>query len=68
MSRPYYCSTLLVDVPITLNIIHPERLRLFQNMELSRHIQQAQHVMDLHRAISMQPGGQAESSSDRDEG
>jgi hypothetical protein len=37
---------LLVDVPRALGIIHPEWLRLFQNMELSHHVQQVQSVLD----------------------
>jgi len=37
---------LQVDVPRALEIIRPEWLRLFQNMELSNHVQQVQHVLD----------------------
>jgi hypothetical protein len=36
----------LVDVPRALEIIRPEWLRLFQNMELSHHLQQVQLVLD----------------------
>jgi hypothetical protein len=43
-----FSTSLLVDVPRALEIIRPEWLRLFQNMELSRHVQQVQRVLDSH--------------------
>ena len=42
-SRP-----VLVDITQALMIIRPEWQRLFQNLELSHHIQQVQHVLNHH--------------------
>lgn len=44
-SRP-----VLVDVALALDTLLPEWQRLYQNLELSHHIQQVQHVLDRHRA------------------
>lgn len=43
-----FSGTLLVDVPQALEIIRPEWLRLFQNMELSNYIQVVQNILDLN--------------------
>ena len=43
-------TPVLVDVVQALEIILPEWQRLFQNLELSRHTQQVQHVLDRQRA------------------
>ena len=43
-----FSRTLLVDVPQALEIIRPEWLRLFQNMELSNYIQVVQNILDLN--------------------
>lgn len=42
-------NALFVDVAQSLEIIRPEWLRLFQNIELSHHIQQVQHVLNRHQ-------------------
>ncbi|KAL9125857.1 MAG: hypothetical protein Q9217_005002 [Psora testacea] len=42
----------LIDIDQALDIIRPEWLRLFQNLELSRHIAQVQHVLDSHYTVS----------------
>ena len=39
---------LLIDVPRAFELIRPEYLRLYQNMELSRYIEQAQLVLNQH--------------------
>ena len=44
-----FCESVLIDIPKAMNIIRPEWQRLFQNFELSRYIQQVQHVLDCHR-------------------
>ena len=43
-------TPVLVDVVQALEIIRPEWQRLFQNLELSQHVQQVQHVLDRQRA------------------
>ena len=43
-----FSRTLLIDVPRALEIIRPEWLRLFQNMELSNYIQLVQNILDLN--------------------
>lgn len=43
-----FSRTLLVDVPRALEIIHPEWLRLFQNMELDNYIRVVQNILDLN--------------------
>lgn len=43
-----FSETLLVDVPQALEIIRPEWLRLFQNMELSNYVQVVQNILDLN--------------------
>lgn len=45
-----FSRTLLVDVPQALEIIRPEWLRLYQNMELSNYIQVVQNILDLNTA------------------
>jgi Protein of unknown function (DUF3638) len=47
-----FSQPLLVDVPQAFEIIRSEYLRLYQNMELSRHIDQVQPVLDHHCAVS----------------
>lgn len=39
----------LVDIDLALGTVLPEWQRLYQNLELSRHIQQVQEVLDCHR-------------------
>ncbi|MCJ1463509.1 hypothetical protein MMC07_002117 [Pseudocyphellaria aurata] len=39
----------LVDIDLALAVVLPEWQRLYQNLELSRHIQQVQDVLDCHR-------------------
>ena len=41
-------TLLSVDVPQAMEIIRPEWLRLFQNMELSQYVQQVQRVLNRH--------------------
>ncbi len=43
-----FSPALLVDVPRAMEIIRPEWLRLFQNMELSHYIELVQHILDRH--------------------
>lgn len=43
-----FSRTLLLDVPRALEIIRPNWLRLFQNMELSNYIQVVQNILDLN--------------------
>ncbi|KAK0714105.1 hypothetical protein B0T26DRAFT_784054 [Lasiosphaeria miniovina] len=40
---------LLIDVPAAMDTIQPEWLRLYQNMELSIHLQKVQQILDQHR-------------------
>jgi hypothetical protein len=39
-----------LDIDRAIAVVRPEWLRLFQNLELSRHIAQVQEVLNLHRA------------------
>lgn len=43
-------TSLLVDVGKALQVIRPEWLRLFQNLEYSNYVSQVQRVLDCHRA------------------
>lgn len=43
-------TDLLVDITAALQVIHPEWLRLFQNRDLSLHLNQVQHILNCRRS------------------